>query len=155
MKRVLTVIAMLLVVTGVFAGDWYPYAQEDKITDITSLALIYVDEEQPNAMFSVLFSNGLTRFAIITNEYFSDRDNKITYRFDKEEPVTIKGWIGTGDVTVVFDSKTFLDDLKEYSQLIIRLKPYKEPYMDIIIDLTNFNKVYKMSEPVIELILGE
>ena len=58
MKRVLTVMAMLLIVTGVFAGDWYPYAQEDKITDITSLALIYVDEEQPNAMFSVLFSNG-------------------------------------------------------------------------------------------------
>ena len=155
MKRVLTVMAMLLVVTGVFAGDWYPYAQEDKITDITSLALIYVDEEQPNAMFSVLFSNGLTRFAIITNEYFSDRDNSITYRFDKEEPVNIKGWIGTGDVTVVFDSKTFLDDLKNYSQLIIRLRPYNEPNMDIIIDLTNFNNVYKMSEPVIELILGE
>jgi len=106
-------------------------------------------------MFSVLFSNGLTRFAIITNEYFSDKDNNITYRFDKEEPANIKGWIGTGNVTVVFDSKTFLDDLKKHSQLILRIKPYNEPYLDIIIDLTNFNNVYKMSEPVIELIRGE
>ena len=65
MKRVLTVSLMLLIVTGVFAGDWYPYAQEDKITDITSLALIYVDEEQPNAMFSVLF--------------FFQRINKVCY----------------------------------------------------------------------------
>ena len=45
-----------------------------------------------------------------------------------------------------------LDDLKTHSQLNIKNKaPYNEPYMDIIIDLTNFNNVYKMSEPVIEL----
>ena len=103
-------------------------------------------------MFSASFSNGLTRFAIITNEYFSDSDNNII-RFEKNH--NLKGWIGTGDVTVVFDSKTFLDDLKTHSQLILRIRPYNEPYMDIIIDLTNFNNVYKMSEPVIELILGE
>ena len=153
MKKFLTVLVLLIVTVTVFAGEWYPYIQTDKITDETSFALIYIDETQKAGMLSVLFTGGNMIFAVITNKYFSEDDTKVIYRFDSEKAVTVSGITGTNNTSVIFYNNDFLEKLKTCTTLIIRVKPYKDPYIDFEIDLTGFNEMYKMSEPVITSIM--
>lgn len=140
LKVVLVATFFLAMLTStVYAGIWESDVRKDDFTDVREVTVGYMLNDRQSVMF---FCAGKNKdgIAFTTGELIVGGSTDLTYRFDKNPPVTISA-LTTKYIVVLRkdEGRAFAHKMAKHTTLALKAATYTG-YVTAVVDLTGFTK---------------
>ncbi len=137
-----------LTLTGTANCQWATEWDEDPMTDKKRGRVSYVDNSEGKAMnirCGTAYAEDGLNIIIVWNNYFTEANAFIKFRFDKGTPFTQMVALATsGTAFFIADWKEqdFLENMKASGKLTIQATPFQKGTQTWVIDLTGFTVAF-------------
>lgn len=146
--KLLTLIAILCgyLWTNTAVAEWTFDSSSDPFAD-TKLAMIGQVVSRDNFL-AIKCEGGSDPYIVIDfGEFFeSDSARDVQYRFDDNEPSTIRMTRYPGIASILFalapDALDFIEKMKAGNTLVVRATPYSDPPVTLAFDLSGFTAAF-------------